>query len=171
MLTDLLDFQEYPRITKVISGGQTGADRAGLVAAMDKGVATGGHAPKGYRTQTGPDFTLRDTFGLEEHPSDAYPPRTEANVRNAHATIIFGDENSPGCSLTKRLCRKWKKPYFVVNTFSSKQVEEVAKALRALAIFDLTVNVAGNREEKNPGIFKKTRSCMVQLLTLMNDNA
>jgi hypothetical protein len=169
LLSDLLDFQEKARIIKVVSGGQTGADRAGLVAAKECGVETGGYAPNGYRTQTGSDYTLRDEFGLLEHKSPEYPPRTEANVRSADVTLIFGNENSPGCSLTKKYCRKWNKPYFVVNNMTTEALSEIENKLRQQDVFDITINVAGNREVKNPGIFELTRSFMTLLITNFNE--
>ena len=63
------------KLKKVISGGQTGVDRAGLVAASLSKLETGGTAPQGYRTLDGEDYDLRDIFGLTEHWSSAYPPR------------------------------------------------------------------------------------------------
>lgn len=54
-------------LTKIISGGQTGADEGGLEGARLLGIPTGGTAPKGYRTENGPNLTLRDTYGLVEH--------------------------------------------------------------------------------------------------------
>ena len=61
---------------KVISGGQTGADQAGLIAAEKAGITTGGWMPKGFRTLDGPNPGLAARFGLREHPSEEYPPRT-----------------------------------------------------------------------------------------------
>ena len=90
------------RLRKIISGGQTGADRAGLAAAALLGLETGGTAPQGYRTMEGSDFDLRDTFGLKEHWSSAYPPRTECNVKDSDGTIrIARDFDSAGERLTK----------------------------------------------------------------------
>lgn len=168
MLNELLDFQETHRIVKVISGGQTGGDRAGLVAAKECGVATGGHAPFGYRTEVGTDMSLKTEFGLVEHSSPAYPPRTESNVKNSQLTIIFGEEDSAGCALTKKFCRKWHRPYFVVPSITPGKVEEIAKAIREMTTFDLTINVAGNREQKNPGVFEMTRTFMTQLIATVN---
>lgn len=62
-------------VEKIISGGQTGADRGGLEAARTLGIPTGGTAPRGYLTETGPDESLRE-FGLTESKSSAYVVRT-----------------------------------------------------------------------------------------------
>ena len=75
-------------IVKIISGGQTGADRGGLEAGKE--------------------------LGLVEHTSSSYPPRTVDNVRNSDGTIIFGNINSPGCKLTISTCIKFKKPYIIL---------------------------------------------------------
>lgn len=96
-------------ITKIISGGQTGADRAALDAAALLGVETGGTAPKGYRIcnwvgSDGEDWSLAD-LGLVQHSSRQYPPRTKQNVLDADATVIYSNNrNSPGSRLTERCC-------------------------------------------------------------------
>src|SRR3982751_2173059 len=95
----------------IISGGQTGADLGGLVGARKVGIATGGTAPKGYRTDAGPQPDVLRGFGLVEHRSAAYAPRTACNVRNSDATVLFGQLTSPGTSLTIRLCRQYRKPH------------------------------------------------------------
>ena len=74
-------------INKIISGGQTGADIGGLLAAKELNIPTGGTAPKGYRTELGSNFDLCDIFNLSEHSSDKYPPRTAANVKNSDGTV------------------------------------------------------------------------------------
>ena len=51
-------------LTKIISGGQTGADMGALLAARDLGMESGGVAPKGWRTEDGPQETLLLSFGL-----------------------------------------------------------------------------------------------------------
>jgi hypothetical protein len=85
-------------LDRVISGGQTGADQAGLRAARAAGIPTGGWAPLGWETEDGPSPWLAD-FGLIECREPGYPARTRANVLEASATIWLGSLNSPG-SLT-----------------------------------------------------------------------
>lgn len=68
------------QLHQIISGGQTGVDQLGLEVAKQLGIPTGGVAPKGYLTETGPDLTLRDHYGLREHESAHYSPRTRANI-------------------------------------------------------------------------------------------
>lgn len=141
---------------KVISGGQTGVDQAGLYAAWDHGIPTGGWAPAGWRTDAGPAPWLAG-FGLVEHPSHEYPPRTGCNVRDAEATIICGDSGSPGCALTARLARYYARPLlFVPRPYGVEDIDRIAEWLRSFTV----VNIAGNRERTNPGIFAETRGLL-----------
>lgn len=141
-------------IEAIHSGGQRGADSAGLGAAVELGLRTGGWAPKGYRTDAGPAPFLRD-LGLKEHSSWEYPPRTRLNVQETDGTFIFGASSSPGCRLTRKIAGELDKPLlilpwaagedpqdFEIDRFRSWLVENNIKVL----------NVAGNRESKNPGI-------------------
>ena len=72
---------------KLISGGQTGADISGVRAAKAKGYATGGILPRGFRTQIGPKPEYALEYGMTEHSSWSYAPRTFENVKNADGTI------------------------------------------------------------------------------------
>ena len=79
----------YPGLEKVISGAQTGADRAGLLAAEQLGIATGGFMPKGFLASDGKQPLFAARFGVEEHRSPLYPPRTRDNIRAACATLCL----------------------------------------------------------------------------------
>lgn len=129
---------------KVISGGQTGADRTGLEVARDLGISTGGTVPRGWRTETGPDPSLRD-FGCVQSASENYPPRTKANVQNSDGTVWFGRIGSRGYLATKREVDAAKKPYI-----------ENPSTLELVGWMNLwkikTLNVAGNRLSENPYI-------------------
>ena len=91
-------------IERIISGGQTGADQAGLAVAKRLGISTGGYMPKGWLTEAGPRPDLGATYGLEEAETAAYPERTERNVLASDGTVVFGDARSRGSMLTARLC-------------------------------------------------------------------
>lgn len=156
-------------VTKIISGGQTGADRAGLYAGRDLGIETGGLAPKGFKTESKSDETERlKGFGLTEVSDDitkaytgrekTYGPRTEQNVLNSDGTVLFGDETSSGSKLTKNLASKHNKPYLANPT---------AEELRAwIAENDIkTLNVAGNRNSVNKKLFNTAKSTLVEALS------
>lgn len=145
-------------ITKIISGGQTGADRAGLDAARSLGIATGGTAPKGWRVcrfdgSDGNDPDLAE-LGLTEHESPEYPPRTKQNVRDADGTVWFGYPASPGGKLTIRTCKQLGKPYIINPSFEDLREWVTEKGITIL-------NVAGNRSSlENPDIYKQTYFCI-----------
>lgn len=140
-------------ITRIQSGGQTGADQGFLLAGQALGLETGGWAPRGYRTNAGPAPWLA-TFGVREHESAEYPPRTARNVFEAEATIIFGNPWSRGCELTKAYAKSYKRPVWLVRwPYPEGESEAVARFSDALRTSGFQRwNGAGNREEKNPGI-------------------
>lgn len=147
-------------LQKIISGGQRGADRAGLEAARYLGLQTGGTAPKGYRVclpngEDEYDVELKD-YGLVEHELPAYPPRTKLNVENSDGTVWFGYDKSPGGRLTIDHCNKTGKPCIINPT--------PVELLKWCAWHQITVlNVTGNRESKdNPNIFFLTYRTIIQ---------
>lgn len=144
-----------PVIERIVSGGQTGGDQGVLLAGESLGIPTGGTAPHGWRTDEGPAPWLGTRFGLVEHGSSAYPPRTAANVFNSDGTLIFGNQWSQGCILTARLCADYKKPVLYVRWPDERnELERHAQRLREW-IYDHKIRVlngAGNRERSNPGI-------------------
>ena len=145
---------------KVISGGQTGADQGGLVAARQLGIATGGWAPKGFRTEAGPCPELGSVYGLVEHESPLYPPRTAMNVADADATAWFGTIGSPGYRCTKRAAGDYEKPFRVITS--------VEALIAFIEEFNVGVlNVAGNRASKNPGIHRFTAEIVRDALSLL----
>jgi hypothetical protein len=142
-------------VRRIISGGQTGADQAGLSAGKLLDLETGGWMPRGWRTQSGPRPDMRDKYGMVEHTSAAYPPRTEANVKAAGATLVFGNAGSRGCALTVHMCSKHHRPFYLQrwrpgDTISPLEIGAFQAWLRE--IDGEVLNVAGNREESSPGI-------------------
>lgn len=125
---------------KVISGGQTGVDRAGLEIARERGFETGGKAPGDFLTENGPDPSLK-LFGLVETTSRSYNPRTAANVRESDGTVLFGDMNSSGSQNTIQYCIRYGRPYITNPT-----ADGLVRFVRTFHIN--TLNVAGNRASK-----------------------
>lgn len=140
-------------LEKIISGGQTGADQAGLRAAKILGLKTGGTAPKNYRTLNGSNWSLRDEYGLKESTYWQYPPRTEANICDSDGTVRFAtDFKSAGELLTLRLCKRFKKPIISIDL---KTISEWNILMFQGWLIDaniVTLNVAGNSETTSPGI-------------------
>lgn len=139
------------RPEKIISGGQTGADIGGLVGAKRAGIKTGGTAPRGFKTEKGPQPEALAAFGLVSHPSPNYRDRTLQNVADSNATLIFAtDSASDGTKLTIEACEKQCKPYAVIDPNSldaSRQIIQFMEIHKPNIL-----NVAGNRESKSPGI-------------------
>ena len=147
-------------LTKVISGGQTGADRAGLDAARDFGLETGGTAPKGWRIcnpdgSDGSDPTLAD-LGLLEHWSREYPLRTKQNVADSDGTVWFGHQDSPSGKLTIGTAQKLRKPW-LINP-SSGELRDWLERVQVRVL-----NVAGNRVSSfNRGIYQRTYDTLIE---------
>ena len=144
-----------PIINRLISGGQTGADKAGLLSARNLGIPTGGTAPKGWRIclpdgSDGQDLELLNIYGLIEHSSRDYPPRTKQNVIDSDGTVWVGFEGSPGGKLTINTCKKLGKPCIVNPTAEELRAWIVRENIKVL-------NVSGNRvSELNPNISNET---------------
>ena len=136
----------------IISGGQTGADRTALEVARELGIATGGTAPHGWKTEDGAAPDLAD-FGLKESPFLGYRLRTRANVRDSDVTIWFGTTGSPGHTATYRACRDFGKP-FVENLTVDSLVLWLARWLPRC------INVAGNRRSTNPAVVTQVRDVL-----------
>ena len=147
-------------VTKIISGGQTGADQGGLAAGFMLGIKTGGTAPPKFKTEDGLKPELLKSYGLVEGEYDprVYPKRTRKNVADSDGTVLFGDVISPGTKLTIRCCIELKKPY-IANPDHELLRDWVTR--RNIH----TLNVAGNREWRNPGIFDTTMETIVKALT------
>ena len=128
-------------IKKIISGGQTGIDRMALGVAKSLGIPTGGTAPKGYKTEDGPDLELKTIFGLDESWSSSYNPRTIKNVQDSDGTILYGNMSSPGSKLTISVCKENEKKY-ICNPNPDELVEFIDDNKIEI------LNVAGNRMSK-----------------------
>lgn len=138
-------------IKKIISGGQTGADQAGLFAGKTLGLEVGGTAPPNFMTHEGSNIGLLQGFyRLKEGESDprTYPKRTRKNVEDSDGTVIFGNWKSPGSRMTKTSCLHMRKPVIINPTSEQLRVWVDDNGIEIL-------NVAGNREHKNPGIYDR----------------
>ncbi len=147
-------------LRKIISGGQTGADQGGLEAGRQLGLETGGIAPAGFYTEKGRNPDLLKGYGLIEGPkgstiADDYRIRTAMNVRDSDATVLFGNPTSPGSKLTVRSCRDYGRACLINPTLA--EVKDVARTIEVL-------NVAGNRESRQPGIYNSTVEFLVEAL-------
>lgn len=137
---------------RVLSGGQTGADQGFLIGAAVCGIATGGWAPRGWRTHTGPAPWLAH-YGLREHASYDYRERTWCNVADAQGVVFLGNAGSPGGRCTLKAALALRRP-FHLTPFPWQDPDVEAQRLRDwIHQHGITViDGAGNREHTNPGI-------------------
>jgi hypothetical protein len=155
----------------IVSGGQRGADYGALLGAESLGIPTGGYAPRGWCTEFGPLPELGSRFGLIEHESTEYPPRTKANVDMADATILVAHRfSSPGTAMTLDfIIRKRMHPVFDVHfpMMQHLESEHLLTDLRDWLNYHKPsiVNFAGNRESKVRGIEAYTKQLVVRLFS------
>ena len=136
---------------KIISGGQTGADRAALDWAIANGVPHGGWCPLGRSAEDG---VLASQYDLKETPTARYVQRTEWNVRDSDATVIISLKPllAGGSQKTLEFARKQKKPCLVLCRVSSP-AEAAVRLERFLRENQVKVlHVAGPRASEEPTI-------------------
>lgn len=144
---------EIPGITalsKIISGGQTGVDRAALDAAMELGIPCGGWCPRGRRSEDG---AIPDNYPLQETGALSYNKRTKLNIHDSDGTLILNrGELDGGTAYTVVLAEKIGKPHLIVD-LEKADPQEVRKWFTEKDI--RVLNVAGPREGKRPGIYQQ----------------
>ncbi|MBV9125989.1 MAG: putative molybdenum carrier protein [Planctomycetes bacterium] len=146
--------------TRIISGGQTGVDRAALDVALALALPCGGWCPQGRRAEGGP---IPVRYPLQETPSWVYPQRTRWNVRDSDGTLILTrGQPQGGTGLTVQLARRLGKPYLIVNLLETVDLA----AIRAWAATHQVqvLNVAGPRESESPGIYQQAVQLLRELL-------
>lgn len=150
-------------ITKIVSGGQTGADQAGLDVAIKLDIPHGGWIPKGRMTEVGP---LPEKYNLQEMVTKSYPKRTEKNILDSNGTLVVSHGRlSGGSKLTVELAQKHCKPHLHLD-LSGVSMAYAVRALRTwLAENGVRIlNVAGSRASKDPEIYDATVSLLTKAL-------
>ncbi|MEO5331973.1 MAG: putative molybdenum carrier protein [Magnetococcus sp. YQC-5] len=139
-------------LKRIISGGQTGVDRAALDFAMSMAIPVGGWCPKGRKADDGPISPL---YPLRETPTSDYRQRTYWNMRDCDGALIFHRGHlSGGTLLTVQLARKMDKTHRVINLNCQVDLLDLREWLLKHRIRIL--NVAGPRERGNRGIHART---------------
>ncbi|WP_081621778.1 putative molybdenum carrier protein [Thioalkalivibrio sp. ALE11] len=135
-------------LSKIVSGGQTGVDRAALDVARDLGVPCGGWCPADRCAEDG---VIPERYPVDPLATGGRHKRTEWNVRDSDGTLILTIGALTGGSLlTRNLARKHKKPYLIVDLDSSFGSPEIGLWVASECIE--TLNVAGPSESTCPGI-------------------
>ena len=158
-------------LSKIISGGQTGADQAALDSAIKFNIAHGGWVPKGRKTEDG---ILPEKYFMDEMETSSYPARTRQNIIDSDATLIIaGGDLTGGSLLTKSLAKEIGRPYCHIDFISMDDFE--AAMLVHSFIIDNNVevlNVAGPRKSSDLAIYSGVRSIiesMIYMIELASD--
>ena len=145
---------------RIVSGGQTGVDRAALDVALARGLACGGWCPRGRGAEDGP---ISDRYPLRETPGEDPTERTRWNVRDSDATLILA--RAPlrgGTALARAHAMALGRPHLVVDLRDPPRADVVRAWLRALPVRAL--HVAGPRESESPGIYAAARAFLETVL-------
>jgi predicted Rossmann fold nucleotide-binding protein DprA/Smf involved in DNA uptake len=150
-------------VEKIVSGGQTGVDRAALDVALELGIPCGGWCPQGRRAEDG---RIPDSYPLQEASSPDYPLRTRLNVEDSDGTLVITN-GSPkgGTALTLKLSKQLNKPFLLIDLARRADPSEVQQWIQKNHIRIL--NVAGPREGESVGIFEKASAFLVEVLTFL----
>ena len=156
------------KLSKIVSGAQTGVDRAALDVALGYNVACGGWCPKGRIAEDG---VIPKRYPMRETESSDYALRTEWNVRDSDGTLVLNiGELSGGTAFTVECAKKYKKHCLVLD-FLKKDKKGIIFFGNLLITRgwimanDIKVlNVAGPRESKAPGIYETAKKFLEEVL-------
>ena len=142
-------------VSKIISGGQTGADQAALDVAIKMNIPHGGWIPKGRRTENG---VLPDKYQLQEMPTSSYSKRTEQNILDSDGTLIVSHGKlTGGSALTRKLAKAHNRPWIHVDMEKVSVSDGASMVSSWVSRHDIRVlNVAGPRASNSPEIYKAT---------------
>ncbi len=145
---------DHMAVERIVSGGQTGVDRAALDLALEFGLDAGGWAPKGRVAESG---RIPDRYKLRETPSGDPAQRTEWNVRDADATLIISDAAlTGGSALTLDVARRLGRPHLHVNLGEKSARAGIDEIVAWLSCGGYKcLNIAGPRRSEAPGIYDK----------------
>jgi predicted Rossmann fold nucleotide-binding protein DprA/Smf involved in DNA uptake len=160
------DKMKRTKIKTIISGGQTGADRAALDFALENNIEISGYVPKNRRAEDG---KISECYSnLTETATRDYSERTELNVQNSDATLIVSHGRlTRGSLLTKKFAAKHRKPFLHVD-FLQSSIEEAAESTREwlASVKCKRLNIAGPRASTDPEIYEKTKRFLAELFAV-----
>ena len=147
------------QLHQIVSGGQTGADRAALDAGMALGIAIGGACPKGRLAEDGP---LASRYPLREI-TGGYRQRTKTNVVDSDGTVIFfRGVPEGGTEATLAFCIKLKKPYCLIDMNEIRVARAATLINQFITAKNIHIlNIAGARESRLPGIYEFVLSVLL----------
>lgn len=149
-------------LERIVTGGQTGVDRAALDVALRLGVPCGGYCPKGRLAEDGP---ISPAYPLTETPAAEYRERTLLNVRHSDGTLILTvGPPAGGTALTEAYARTEQRPFLVVDLGEDAPAASAAAWIQERGI--RTLNVAGPRESTVPGVYALAAAYLEALYAL-----
>lgn len=156
--------KKFP-VKMLISGGQTGVDRAALDFALYAHIQCGGWCPKGRRAEDG---VIPLQYPLIEASTSLYQQRTALNVRDSDATLIINDNtDSKGTALTIKTAQQKHKPLLIVELHSS----DFVRIRRWLWRYHPEIlNVAGPRASETQSAYDRARVILSEVLVSAGDN-
>jgi hypothetical protein len=153
-------------LKKIISGGQTGADRAAIDLAIKLNIPHGGWIPKGRKTESGP---LPLTYRLKEMDTTDYPSRTRQNILASHGTVILSrGKLTRGSELTQVFAKVEGRPNCHIDLAQNDSFE-AAVILQSFILENQieVLNVAGPRASHDPGIYFDVKSILEAVFYMM----
>ena len=148
-------------IQKIVSGGQTGVDRAALDVAFELGIPCGGWCP---RNRIAEDGRISERYPLKETATSDPSVRTELNVTDSDGTLVLTWGKPFGGTLLTILCaRHHRKPFLEVNLAGQPEIEFLRRWVEFQNI--QVLNIAGPRESHDPGtIYAEAKRLLTKLL-------
>jgi hypothetical protein len=147
-------------IEKVISGGQTGVDRAALDVALAHGIACGGWCPSGRHADDGP---IPDRYPLQETADMDHTVRTEHNVRDSDGTLmLYRGSLQGGTAYAVLMAEHLKRPVMALNLDESPDPAAAAAWIAQNRI--RVLHIGGQRESSSPGIYDAARTLIAEIL-------
>ncbi len=150
-------------LKRIISGGQSGVDRAALDAAIRLGIPHGGWIPKGRITEDGP---LPQRYGLVELPTESYAERTEKNVIDSDGTLLIS-RGTPtgGTDYTRKMALKHGRQMLHIDMALNRNPKDAASLVSSWIKMNNieTLNVAGPRASKDPDIYGEALAILTRI--------
>lgn len=152
------------RPRRIISGAQTGVDRAALDVALELGIRCGGWVPKGRLDEEG---RIPERYpGLEETTTADWNERTEANVRGSDGTLILSRGRlAGGSAYTAEVATRLGRPCLHLDLATQSRPEAARAARKWIDARGIdTLNVAGPRASKDPEMYEIARRLLLEVM-------
>jgi len=146
-------------VRKIVSGGQTGVDRAALDVAKELGFECGGWCPKGRLAEDGP---IPNDYPLQETATADYAERTELNVRDSDGTLVL-TVGPPigGTAYTVECAQRLRKPHCMIDLSQNPPADRAERWLQEQGV--VVLNVAGPRQSQSSTCYTSAYQFLLRL--------